>query len=304
MIYVTVAERTFALHTRRQEAMLRLMSDNYAPFFNDTPDRSVKQLFAVDLDTPVVLPDETPLKTFEYMLTEDKATLRIYPQRYVLSILNKASGITFGIDCPLQSSNTTSEYNFTSDLAEHISAPPRHVIDHLLIFGFSVAGVKENILLIHASTIVYRNKAVMFLAESGTGKSTHTRMWLENIPAATLLNDDAPALKIDKECTAYAYGTPWSGKTPCYKNEKYPLAAMVRISRAPYNKITPQGSIAAFGALLPSCLPTMQQHDSLLDHVCNAISKTMQSAPVFILECLPDADAAKVSCNAIFHDNN
>ena len=80
-------------------------------------------------------------------------------------------------------------------------APPGHILDHLLIFALSVAAVGKGILLIHASTIRYRGKAVMFLGESGTGKSTHSRMWLENIEGSTLLNDDAPAVRISADST-------------------------------------------------------------------------------------------------------
>lgn len=300
MIYVKVAERTFAIHTRKQEAFLHLISGAYSPFLSDLPDRGEQLLFSVDLDKPTTLPEAKPLKVFEYMLTDDTATLRIYQGRYILSILNKASGRTFTIDCQLDSASDVAEYNFTSDIAIQDIAPPRHIIDHLLIFAFSVAGLADNILLIHASTITYRDKAVMFLAESGTGKSTHTRMWMENITGTTLLNDDAPALHIGEDGVVYAYGTPWSGKTPCCKNEKYPLAALVRIRRAPYNKMIPLNSIAAFGALLPSCMPTLQYDDALLDAVCSVISEVMQSVPIWTLECLPNPNAAYTSNAALF----
>lgn len=303
MIYVRVAEKTFAVRTQKQQAMLRLMAGNYTPFLVDEPECGRTLLYSIDIDCPVTLSEAKPLKTFEYQLTDDLATLYIYEGRYVLSIFNKASGHTFTLDCPLDSADDTARYNFSSDLTLQGTPPPLHIIDHFLILALSIAGVSEDVLLIHASTIAYHNKAVMFLAESGTGKSTHTRMWLENIPGTTLLNDDAPALRISEDGTAYAYGTPWSGKTPCYKNESYPLSALVRIRRAPYNKMTRQSSIAAFGALLPSCLPTLQQHDDMLDPLCNTISKVLQTVPVYTLDCLPNPDAATVSNTTLFPEN-
>ena len=140
----------------------------------------------------------------------------------------------------------------------------------------------------------------MFLGESGTGKSTHTRMWLESIAGARLLNDDAPALRVFSDGSVKAYGTPWSGKTPCYLNESYPLAAMTRIKRAPYNRMNRCGTLESFGAVLPSCLPTLQQCDETLDLLCNGLSGVLSAVPVYTLECLPDHDAAHTSCTAIF----
>ena len=89
---------------------------------------------------------------------------------------------------------------------------------------------------IHTSTIACQGKAILFLGESGTGKSTHTRLWQEHIEGAALLNDDSPIIRII-DGKPWVYGSPWSGKTPCYKNESYPLAACVRLSQAPYNQM-------------------------------------------------------------------
>ena len=63
------------------------------------------------------------------------------------------------------------------------------------------------------------------MGKSGTGKSTHSRLWLENVPGATLLNDDNPIVRLTL-VGAIVYGSPWSGKTPCYKNESAPLAGV------------------------------------------------------------------------------
>ena len=260
-----------------------------------------KVLFIADIDRTVTVPAGEPLKTFDYALTEDAARLRIYPDRCLLSITHKASSKTFSIACPLRSDSPDDTPAYPADLTMQGIAPPGHILDHLLIFALSVAAVGKGILLIHASTIRYRGKAVMFLGESGTGKSTHSRMWLENIEGSTLLNDDAPAVRISADSTT-AYGTPWSGKTPCYRAEHYPLAALVRIRRAPYNQITRLNTLQAFGAVLPSCLPTLQQDDRMLDILCDALSHMLSAVPVYTLDCLPNADAARVSFEAIFGD--
>lgn len=82
--------------------------------------------------------------------------------------------------------------------------------------AYGVMTVPYQTVAIHTSTIVCRGKAVLFLGESGTGKSTHTRLWRENIEEATLLNDDSPIVRIT-DGQPWVWGSPWSGKTPCYK---------------------------------------------------------------------------------------
>ena len=92
----------------------------------------------------------------------------------------------------------------------------------------------------------------MFLGRSGTGKSTHSRLWLESIEGTELLNDDNPVIRVT-DGQAFIYGTPWSGKTPCYKNEVLPLKAVVRLSQAPHNKIERLSPLQSYASLMPAC---------------------------------------------------
>jgi energy-coupling factor transporter ATP-binding protein EcfA2 len=160
--------------------------------------------------------------------------------------------------------------------------------------AFSIAAVHRQITLIHASTVIYKEKSILFLGESGTGKSTHSQLWLQNIPDTKLLNDDSPLLCLKDGKKVYACGSPWSGKTACYKNEQAPVAGIVRLSQAPYNQIKRLTGIAAIGALLPSCPPHFAYDDLLSDHVHKIISIVLQQIPVYSLSCLPDAEAAQL----------
>ena len=300
MINIAVADTFFSIVTRKESALKIRMNENYGVFMagSDLTDNDI--LFRVDLDVCGQPAYSATTKTFKYEIGPDIATLNICSDgNYVLSIHNAESGHDFWIACH-NSTVTTLPYEYRSNIATLRTAPPKHILDHLLIFALSVAGLRKNILLIHASTIVYERKAMMYLGESGTGKSTHTRMWLENVAGTRLLNDDAPALRVFPDGRVSAYGTPWSGKTPCYLNESYPLAAMTRIKRAPYNRMSRCKSVAAFGAVLPSCMPTLQQCDLTLDPLCETLSALLQYVPVYTLECLPDPDAALTAKTAIF----
>lgn len=152
---------------------------------------------------------------------------------------------------------------------------------------------------IHSSCIVYREKAVLFLGKSGTGKSTHTRLWRENIEDTSLLNDDSPLLRV-VDGKVWAYGSPWSGKTPCYKQERYELVGCVRLSQAPYNKIQKLPILQAYGAIHSSCPPAFAYDETLYDHISRFMSHLLSTVPVYHLECLPDREAALLSFNTIF----
>ncbi|MFA7599395.1 MAG: hypothetical protein WCY35_01560 [Bacteroidales bacterium] len=169
----------------------------------------------------------------------------------------------------------------------------------LLWIAYGIACVSKKTLALHASTIYYKNKAVLFLGESGTGKSTHTALWQKHIPGVSLLNDDSPIIRIiDKQ--AWAFGSMWSGKIPCHKNECYPIAALVRLNQAPCNNIQRLKILPALSAVLPSC-PTLFAYDEVLsDYICQTVSDIIEKTPVFNLNCLPDKESALLSFNSIF----
>lgn len=172
----------------------------------------------------------------------------------------------------------------------------------LLRFGlwmmFGVVLSENSAIAIHSSVIVSNERGVLFLGESGTGKSTHTRLWRENIEGATLLNDDSPIVRI-VDGKALVFGSPWSGKTPCYKNLSYPIAGFCRLSQAPHNLIRRLHPLAAIGALLPSCPPAFAHDDYLQDGICNTLGALLQQVRAHHLECLPDKAAAELSFNTI-----
>lgn len=167
-------------------------------------------------------------------------------------------------------------------------------LNNAMMLLFTLCTTPLDTLMIHASVTCHKGRAFVFLGKSGTGKSTHSRLWLENIPDTFLLNDDNPAIRL-VDGVPVVFGTPWSGKTPCYKNDSRPMGAYVRLEQAPHNKISRLSPLQAYAALLPSC--SCMRWDS---GACAALHKTVEkvilAVPGFHLECLPDADAARLSC--------
>ena len=223
---------------------------------------------------------------------------------------------TFEYDCVTGVfARTETGFSFTMQLAEEppltlwasIGNPDVYLqgnwsvrlIRFALWVGFGLMMLKHDTLAIHSSCIVYKDKAVLFLGESGTGKSTHTRLWREHIEGAMLLNDDSPMIRVE-DGKVWAYGSAWSGKTPCYKNERYELKACVRLSQAPYNKIQKLSVLQAYGAIHPSCAPEFAYDERLYDEVSRIIGSILSMVPCYHLACLPNEEACMLSCKTIF----
>lgn len=190
-------------------------------------------------------------------------------------------------------------YKFGSNEVEATEGVDRDMLRFALWMALGLMSMSSKMALVHSSTIVHQNRAVMFLGESGTGKSTHTRLWLKSIPDAHLLNDDSPVLAVENG-EAVVYGSPWSGKTHCYHQLRFPLAGVVRLSQAPYNSIHRLSIVESFSAIHPSCPPALAQDERYQDMIVDLLSDVLSTVPIFHLECLPDEDAAWTSHDAIF----
>lgn len=152
-------------------------------------------------------------------------------------------------------------------------------------------------LLIHASVIEYRNCGYAFTGKSGSGKSTHSRLWLKHIEGCTLINDDNPVIRIT-DGGPVVYGSPWSGKTPCWKNLSAPLKAVVHIFQAPENRIERLKGIQAYASFITSC-SSMKWDRRISDGINRTVEKLLSSCGFYNLYCLPDRDAAITCCSEI-----
>lgn len=265
---------------------------NFRPFLTTEEGES---LFAVALDQRVEPRGDAPLQRFDYDLQVGDCTLLVYPDEYRLTIRSEGEAT---LVCPFAEQGE--RQLFYTDLLMEQKRPNSVMFDHALCFAYSFATLPHKTLLIHSSVIVKDGRAVMCLGESGTGKSTHTRLWLENIEATERLNDDGPVVRVHEDGKVLVYGSPWSGKGAVYRAESRPIAGFLRLSQAPLNRIHKLSRLGAFGALLPSTLPTLQKEERTLDLICGALSDMVVAVPTWALECLPDAAAARLSYETIF----
>ena len=113
--------------------------------------------------------------------------------------------------------------------------------------------IERDVLLFHGSVIAVDGEAYLFTARSGTGKSTHTRLWREAFgERAQMINDDKPLLRISRDGVR-AYGTPWNGKHRLGSAGSAPLKALCLLSRDRYNHIEAVSPEETFPMLYQQC---------------------------------------------------
>lgn len=163
-------------------------------------------------------------------------------------------------------------------------------LNNALMLTYAFAGSLHKTLLVHAALVRHNLQGYAFIADSGTGKSTQANNWIQNVPNCDLMNDDNPVLRII-DGVVYAFGSPWSGKTPCYRQVKAKLGAIIRIDRATSNTIEQVRPIEAFISLLSAC-SSMKWDKDIYEKICETIKLITESVPHYILHCLPDKESA------------
>jgi len=150
-----------------------------------------------------------------------------------------------------------------------------------------------NAVVFHGAAVAVGERAVVFSAVSGTGKTTHTRLWLKNIPGSYVVNGDKPILRI-MDGAVFVCASPWNGKERFGTNKIVPLAALCQLSRAAENRIE---RVTAPVTFLPHLLEQThfpEQKESLLKTL-PVVEQIVKTTPCFRLFCNQEDDAARLS---------
>lgn len=152
-------------------------------------------------------------------------------------------------------------------------------------------------LLLHGSTVAVDGQAYLFTARSGTGKSTHTRLWCQAFGnRAVMVNDDKPFISIT-ESGIFASGSPWSGKHGLDTNITVPLKGICLLERGTENRI----ARAAKDSLLPTLLAqSYRPLDAAKEpRFLQLLDKLAETVPLWQMQCNKDIDAAAVAYAAM-----
>ncbi|MGN0181966.1 MAG: hypothetical protein ACI4DP_06100 [Candidatus Ornithomonoglobus sp.] len=161
---------------------------------------------------------------------------------------------------------------------------------------FYNALVHFNGMLLHSSCVVYNGEAYLFSAPCGTGKSTHTQIWLKRFPGAYILNDDKPAIRLTDK-GVYAFGTPFSGKTSQNVNAYAPIKGICVIGRDTTNHIEPiESDDALFNIMNQTVRPVGEEE---MGKMLTTLDTVLKQVPVYRLYCNMELEAAEVSYNGM-----
>ena len=156
--------------------------------------------------------------------------------------------------------------------------------------------LRHNGMMLHSSCVEKDGFAYLFSARSGTGKSTHTHLWLKNLEGTRIINDDKPALVYDNG-KWYACGTPFSGKTDENIDVKIPVRAIIFLHRSEKNTVKKIPPFQAVGLLLEQTIKPADR--SLAENMLELADLLLREVPVFSLGCNLDNDAAVIAYNEI-----
>ena len=162
---------------------------------------------------------------------------------------------------------------------------------------FNRKAIAFSTMLIHSSALVYDGGAYLFSADSGVGKSTHTRLWLQAFgDTVHILNDDKPVVKLCDD-KAVCYGTPFDGGSGIALNESYPLQAVIFIDRGETNSVR-----------VPDNKEVIQRLYFQTAHMVNAatavqmldnIEKLLSLTRFYVLTCNMELSAAYTAFDAV-----
>ncbi len=152
-----------------------------------------------------------------------------------------------------------------------------------------------NGIMLHSSCVEYEGKAYLFSAPSGTGKSTHTHLWLKHLPGSRIINDDKPAIRII-DGKAYAYGTPWSGKTNESVNEGVEIGGICFLERGE-NKIKRIPGVLAIKKFMDQTV--RPNNKELMSKMLDTLNKILTDIPIYEMTCDISEEAVKTAYEAM-----
>lgn len=148
-------------------------------------------------------------------------------------------------------------------------------------------------ILFHGSCLAFNGQGVLFTAKSGTGKSTHTRLWRENFgDRVVMVNDDKPFLHITENGVSVC-GTPWRGKHRLGGNMTVPLKAICIVTRSPENRIERITPREALTTLLQQTYRPGDQE--MLGQTLTLLDQLSRQVGLYRLYCNMDSEAARTA---------
>lgn len=264
-------------------ALTRSLIPSFDPFFVEKEEGNKDILFRFIGNKKIIIPETDPVDIVEFHGLSYKVFLEEGVMTVSMSMQEKEYYFKISAD-----KNTV-----ITDITL-IKESESFFLLYFLRTAYGIISAYHKTLKIHASVIEKNGKALIFLGKSGTGKSTHSKLWQEFVPGCSLLNDDEPIIRIMNDGTIKVFGAPWSGSTPCYRNASADVSAFVHLHQSDENRLTKLNGMESFTSLLQSTA-IMRSDSNNRTMIISMINDILEKVSVYRLDNRPDREAVSLS---------
>jgi hypothetical protein len=244
------------------------------------------------------------------MLLNKNNSSSVFKGKYIIAGIKVGMILRKGMRTEVQARPYLCEFEGTPDIVvgiddnavmeKHLQNPHLSIEDCEYIWTgsqFFDKLISYNGFVLHSSGVVYKDRAYLFSAPSGTGKSTHTSLWLKVFGEdAYIINDDKPVIRLAEE-RILVYGTPWSGKFDMSRNTAALLQGICFLERSSKTWIEPINSKeAAFRVLNQTIRPREQVNMAKLLEV---MDKVLENTKVFRMGCDISEESVRTAFEAM-----
>lgn len=152
-------------------------------------------------------------------------------------------------------------------------------------------------LVFHGAAITYEERGYLFSAPSGTGKTTHIKLWKKCFAdKVDTINGDKPIISAERD-GIYIHGTPWAGKEGWNQNSSAPLNGICFIRQSAENRIKRLSPDKCLGMILPQVY--IPKESGAAGETLELLDRILKNVPVYMLDCDISEEAVKCSFEAM-----
>lgn len=253
-------------------------------FYDETAE---KKEFSFEEDDAAAFDSSVGCEEGKVLIHHNELTVYEYPAYYIL-IFNELEGIE---ELHLTKDGRRAVFYCTSPTEEL-----KFNLFHAIRIAYLIYALGKGKVMLHSSSILYKNRIWAFSAPSGTGKSTHCEIW-NKLYGTPVINGDLNLLGIEDD-RAYVYGTPWCGTSGIFDTKIYPLGGVILLKQGPQNLIK-ELSDEQKELLVQQRLVTSVWDEAMLDKTFEIVSDLVENIYVTRYYCTKEDEAAQIIHSSI-----
>ena len=281
-IHYNIAGHSLLIETTDFETTRRLIP-SFDPFFVEIEEGNTDILFKFIGNKKILIPETDPVDIVEI----HGLSYKVFLEEGVMTVCMSMQDNEYYFQISADKSTVITDITL-------IKESESFFLLYFLRTVYGIISAYHKTLKIHASVIEKDGKALIFLGKSGTGKSTHSKLWQKYVPGCALLNDDEPIIRIMNDGTIKVFGAPWSGSTPCYRNASADVSAFVHLHQSDENRLTKLNGMESFTSLLQSTA-IMRSDSNNRTMIISMINDILEKVSVYRLDNRPDREAVSLS---------